>query len=146
MLRTFSKAHGLAGLRLGWLHAPTAVCDVLDRARPVFNVSAPAAAAATAALGDGAHLATVLESARRSRRGWSALAERLGFRADVAAANFAFLPDSPGLAGHLAGSNIAVLALAGYGLPDAVRISFGTEAEDAAVWAATEAWAASVSP
>jgi histidinol-phosphate/aromatic aminotransferase/cobyric acid decarboxylase-like protein len=64
----------------------------------------------------------------------------------VAAVNFAFLPDAPGLAAHLARSNIAVLALAGYGLPDAVRISFGTEAEDAKVWAATEAWAAGLNP
>ena len=146
VLRTFSKAYGLAAARLGWLHAPAAVCDALDRLRLVFNVSGPAAAAAIAALGDREHLARVLESAARSRHGWRELSGRLGLNASVDYGNFAFLDHAPGLAEHLTRSNIAVLALTGYGLPDGVRVSFGTQAEDEAAWSATADWARGFNP
>ena len=52
MLRTFSKIYGLAGLRLGWAYCPPGVADVLNRVRGPFNTSAPAQAAALAALED----------------------------------------------------------------------------------------------
>ena len=55
MTRTFSKIHGLAGLRLGWAYCPEAVADVLNRIRGPFNVSAPAIAAGAAAIDDKAH-------------------------------------------------------------------------------------------
>ena len=44
MTRTFSKIHGLAGMRIGWIYAPAAVCDVLNRIRGPFNVVDDAAA------------------------------------------------------------------------------------------------------
>ena len=52
MLGTFSKAHGLAGLRVGWVYAPPGVAETLHRLRGPFNVARPALAAALAALGD----------------------------------------------------------------------------------------------
>ena len=55
MTRTFSKIHGLAGLRLGWAYCPEAVADVLNRIRGPFNVSVPAMAAGAAAIADKAH-------------------------------------------------------------------------------------------
>ncbi|HEX8571016.1 MAG TPA: histidinol-phosphate transaminase [Caulobacteraceae bacterium] len=141
VLRTFSKAYGLAAARLGWLHAPAVVCDALERLRPVFNVAGPSAAAAMAALEDREHLALVVREAARSRRGWRELADRLGLKAKVEYGNFAFLEHAPGLAEHLTRANIAVLPLKGYGLADGVRVSFGTRDEDEAVWAATTEWA-----
>ena len=50
MTRTFSKIHGLAGLRVGWAYCPAAVADVLNRIRGPFNVSVPAQRAGVAAL------------------------------------------------------------------------------------------------
>jgi len=61
MTRTFSKIHGLAGLRIGWAYAPEHIVAVLNRVRGPFNVSIPASAAAIAALGDRAHVARAAE-------------------------------------------------------------------------------------
>jgi histidinol-phosphate aminotransferase len=55
MTRTFSKIHGLAGLRLGWLYAPAAIVDTLNRIRGPFNVSSPALLAGIASIEDRAH-------------------------------------------------------------------------------------------
>lgn len=74
--RTFSKAYGLAALRVGYSISAPAIADVLNRLRMPFNVNAPALAAAEAALGDEAHIA---ETARLNQAGLVQLAE--GFKA-----------------------------------------------------------------
>src|SRR5580704_5492932 len=56
MCRTFSKIHGLAALRLGWMYGPAHVVDALNRIRGPFNVNEPAIAAGIAAIGDAAHV------------------------------------------------------------------------------------------
>src|SRR6185312_4378033 len=56
MLRTFSKIHGLAAVRLGWLYGPQHVVDALNRIRGPFNVNTPAMMAAIAAVEDAAHV------------------------------------------------------------------------------------------
>src|SRR6201996_8972784 len=56
MTRTFSKIHGLAGMRIGWTYAPAAVCDVLNRVRGPFNVSMMQQHAAAAAIRDNSHV------------------------------------------------------------------------------------------
>src|SRR5204863_1227463 len=58
MCRTFSKIHGLAALRLGWIYGPPHVVDAINRIRGPFNVNAPAMAAGIAALQDSAHRET----------------------------------------------------------------------------------------
>ncbi|MEJ2132121.1 MAG: histidinol-phosphate transaminase [Gammaproteobacteria bacterium] len=68
VLRTFSKIHGLAALRVGWAYCPTPVADVLGRMRGVFTVSTPAQRAATASVADEAHVAR----ARRHNLKWRA--------------------------------------------------------------------------
>ena len=70
MTRTFAKAYGLAGLRVGWAFCPAHVVDVLDRIRGPFNVSVPAQAAAVAALHDKRHV----EARRRPQREMESLA------------------------------------------------------------------------
>ena len=67
MTRTFSKIYGLAALRIGWCYAPAAIVDILHRIRGPFNVSAPAQAAAVAAIHDQAHIARAKAQARRVR-------------------------------------------------------------------------------
>ena len=80
MTRTFSKIYGLAGVRLGWAYCPPAVADVLNRLRNPFNVTAPAQAAALAALEDIAHV----DAARANNDIWlpwvSAELERIGLK------------------------------------------------------------------
>ena len=56
MTRTFSKIYGLAGLRLGWCHAPLAVCGAINRIRGPFNTNGAALAAGVAALADARHI------------------------------------------------------------------------------------------
>ncbi len=130
--RTFSKGYGLAGLRVGWGYAPAAVIDALDRIRAPFNVNLPAQAAALAALGDDDFL-------RRSRalvhaeRPWLAQAlEALGLQIAPSQANFvmARFPLEPGRTAveaeaALASQGVLVRGLAGYGVPDGLRITVG---------------------
>jgi histidinol-phosphate aminotransferase len=87
-LRTFSKAHGLAGLRVGYaLGAPAAV-RVFDRIRNQFGVGRLAQAAALAALDDPAHVAAVVAGVAEGRRDYAELAAALGFAALPSATNF----------------------------------------------------------
>ena len=140
VMRTFSKAWGLAGLRLGWMHAPDALVDALDRARPVFNVSTIAQAAGEAAFGDDAHLQAVRAHARRSLDVWAPLASRLETRTILGNTNFVFVERAPGLAEFLQSHNIVAFPLKGYRMPEAVRISFGSDAENARIADVVEAW------
>ena len=66
MLRTFSKIHGLAALRLGWMYGPAHIVDALNRVRGPFNVSTPAMLAAVAAIEDTAHHAKMSRAITRS--------------------------------------------------------------------------------
>src|SRR5947199_1201610 len=68
MTRTFSKIHGLAALRLGWLYGPAHVVDAINRIRGPFNVNAAAMAAGVEAIGDAAHV----EAARAHNDIWLA--------------------------------------------------------------------------
>jgi histidinol-phosphate aminotransferase len=142
VMRTFSKAYGLAGLRLGWLHGPAALCDAFDRLRPVFNVSTVAQAAATAAFGDEGHLREVRAHAARSLAAYRELAGRIPAKMKLGATNFVFFEHAPGLVSHLASRNIVAFGLKGYRMPEAARVSFGTDEENVRVIAAIEEWAA----
>ncbi|GAA4547778.1 histidinol-phosphate transaminase [Amycolatopsis samaneae] len=92
VLRTFSKAYGLAGLRVGFgVASDTALVEALDRVRTPYNVNQLAQDAAIAALGDHAHLA---ETVRRTGLEIARVADRLrdkGFRVAPSSANFLFI-------------------------------------------------------
>ena len=98
MTRTFSKIHGLAGLRIGWCYGPAHIIDALNRIRGPFNVSAPAIAAGVASLGDRAHI----EQAAAHNEAWlpklTAEIERLGLTVTPSVANFVLIhfPDVAG--------------------------------------------------
>ena len=147
MTRTFSKMFGLGGIRVGWCYAPDAVVEVMNRVRGPFNVSLPAQAAAIAALKQ----AGWLEAGRAHNlhwRGW--LAEQLtafGIKVWPSAGNF-ILADFATAEGaraadaHLRAHGIIVRGVTGYGLPQALRITIGTEEECRAVAAAMAEFAA----
>jgi histidinol-phosphate aminotransferase len=133
MTRTFSKLHGLGGLRVGWGYGPQHVIDVLNRVRGPFNLSQVQLDVAAAALGDDAHIARSLSENARLRD-W--LAERLntaGVPTDASLANFVLARfDSPAVAeacnATLMADGIIVRQVASYGLPHCLRITVGDEA------------------
>ncbi|MGR3541674.1 MAG: pyridoxal phosphate-dependent aminotransferase [Hasllibacter sp.] len=87
-MRTFSKAHGLAGLRIGYAIGPEELIGAFDRVRNHFGVSRPAQAAALASLRDEAHLAAALTRIAEAREGIGAVAARHGLTALPSATNF----------------------------------------------------------
>jgi len=131
--RTFSKAYALAGLRVGYLVAHPSVVAVVERLRESFNVNNIALAAAEAALGDDAYLATA-RAFNRSERDWlgAALAKR-GYRVLPSQTNFIMIDlarDSAELEKHLFERGVIVRPMGGYGLPQTLRISVGSRAEN----------------
>ena len=90
VLRTFSKAYGLAGLRVGFGVAHPEIVAAVDRVRPPFNVNAPAQAAAAGALADQAHVRRSAALARRERVRLAGALRGLGWRPVPSQANFVF--------------------------------------------------------
>lgn len=140
MTRTFSKVYGLAALRVGWAYGPAAMIGVLNRIRNPFNVSSAGIAAAMAAIEDHAHTQAAVAH-NTEWRGWLAKAlNDIGLLVTPSVANFVLVHLPAGLAGDadafLLDRNIIVRRVASYGLPDALRISIGLEAENRAVAAA----------
>ena len=135
VLGTFSKIMGLAALRLGWAYAPAAVADVLNRVRGPFNVSAPAQLAGEAALADTAHLAAAKAHNDRWRPWLTERLRALGYVTTPSVANFVLVrcadPDAASaMLRVLEGGGVLARAMGAYGLPAAVRISVGLEAEN----------------
>jgi histidinol-phosphate aminotransferase len=140
--RTFSKAYGLAGLRVGYAISHPDLADILNRVRQPFNVSVPALAAAAAALDDHEHLAATIALNRagieRLREGLA----RLGVVAPPSAGNFilADLRRAAEPVDHaLLREGVIVRPLANYGLLNHLRISTGTEEQNERLLAAMAA-------
>lgn len=143
MTRTFSKIHGLAGLRLGWAYCPEGVADVLNRIRGPFNVSVPAMAAGAASIADKAHEEASVVHNERWLPWLSSELEKLGLKVTPSVANFVlvhFAKDGGKTADaadkFLKERAIIVRKVAAYGLPDCLRVTIGTEADNRAVAAA----------
>lgn len=134
--RTFSKAHGLAGLRVGYACAHPALVAVLERVRESFNVSVPGLAAATAALGDPDYLRTVRD-ANAAERDW--LAERLrgrGLPVGPSQTNFLLVDfgrDAAPIGAALVARGVVPRPMAGYGLPQCLRLTVGLRADNQAL-------------
>jgi len=141
LTRTFSKIYGLAGLRVGYLVGSEEVCGLLNRVRQPFNVSLPALAAAEAALDD----ADFLRQAREANTaGLAQLADgfrRMGLEHIPGRANFLAVRvgDAAGTFDRLLRSGIIVRPLRGYGMPEWLRVTVGTEAQNARLLGALRA-------
>ncbi|PYK23220.1 MAG: hypothetical protein DME59_17705, partial [Verrucomicrobia bacterium] len=137
VLRTFSKVHGLAGLRIGYAVAPSEIIQVLHKTRQPFNINSIAQAGALAALEDEAHLRETKrrETKRVVDEGRAYLQEqfaKMQIPFVPAVANFVMVNVGDGCAvfEKLLGRKIIVRPLRGYGLPEWVRISVGTMDEN----------------
>ncbi|MEM7172605.1 MAG: histidinol-phosphate transaminase [Pseudomonadota bacterium] len=135
MTRTFSKIHGLASLRLGWAYCPPAVADVLHRVRGPFNVGQAAQAAGVAAINDRAYAEQSKEQNKRIRAWFGEKAAAMGLTVVPSQGNFVLLrfPDGPQAAERtlvaLKSRGILLRAMGGYGLPESLRVTIGTEEE-----------------
>jgi histidinol-phosphate aminotransferase len=131
--RTFSKAYGLAGLRVGYLMAAPGLVAVMERVRESFNVNGPGLAACEAALGDEVHLARVRRDNAAERE---ALADALQAR-ELAVApsqtNFLLVDfgrDAAPVEAGLVARGVVPRPMGGYGLPTCLRLTVGTRDEN----------------
>lgn len=128
ILRTFSKAHGLAGLRVGYALASPQLTDLLNRVRLSFNPNSLAQVAAVAALGDREHVRRTVELNRSERDRVDAALKAAGLMTIPSVCNFVTVDvGRPGreVFGALLAEGVIVRPLDGYGLPDHLRISIG---------------------
>jgi histidinol-phosphate aminotransferase len=143
MTRTFSKIYGLAALRLGWAYCPQHIADVLNRIRGPFNVTAPAIAAGIAAIEDKAHLERSVAHNDEWMPWMTAEVEKLGLKVTPSVGNFILIHFPEGREGGAAAADeflkskgIIMRRVAGYGLPNALRMTIGTAEENRATAAA----------
>lgn len=131
--RTFSKAFGLAGLRVSYALSSPDVADVLNRVRQPFNVNSIALAAAEAALGDDEHVARTVALNRAGMEQLRAACDLLQVRYYPSAGNFLLID-----CGRPAGAvyeallrlGVIVRPVGGYGLPNHLRITIGTPGQN----------------
>lgn len=144
MLRTFSKVYGIAALRLGWGYADPSIIDILNRVRPVFNISGPTLAAGIAAVNDQEFVKKSVEHNNKWREKLFKKLENLGLDPIPSQTNFVtarFGNDATsGKKGYefLAGKGIITREIGNYHMPEYLRISIGTDEEMAKLFAALE--------
>ncbi len=137
--RTFSKAYGLAGLRVGYAVSHPEVAGLLNRVRQPFNVNTVAQAAAVAALGDEAHLEKGVQNNLAGLQQLAAGFEKLGLGYIESVANFIAVDTgqrADGVYRRLLEQGVIVRPIAGYGLPDHLRVSVGLPEENLRLLAA----------
>jgi len=145
MTRTFSKIHGLGGLRVGWSYGPPHVIDALNRVRGPFNLSTAQLAAAEAAVRDGDYTARCRAENVRNRQNLAAGLAAVGVASDPSEANFVLArfrdrAEAEGCDRALREAGIIVRKVAGYKLPQALRITVGDAAACERVAAAVGAF------
>jgi histidinol-phosphate aminotransferase len=141
VLRTFSKVHGLAGLRIGYGIGPAPLLAEMNKVRSPFNTSNVAQAAARAALDDAEHLRRSVETNRLGLQQLLEGLDRLGLRPVPSVANFVLveLGRAAGpVADALLREGVIVRPMGWMGFPQAVRVSVGTAEENRILLAALD--------
>lgn len=130
--RTFSKIYGLAGLRIGYALASAEIADLMNRVRQPFNCNNLALAAATAALDDHEFVARSYALNRSGMEQIVAGISRFGFSYIPSHGNFITIKvgDAAALNQKLLKQGVIVRPIAGYGMPEWLRITIGAEAEN----------------
>ena len=142
MTRTFSKIHGLAALRIGWLYGPAHVVDALNRVRGPFNVNAAAIAAGAAAVGDRVHVEKAVAHNDEWLRRLTEEFTRIGLRVTPSVGNFMLVHfDGLGKSAEeadafLTARGYVLRRVTGYGFPNALRMTIGSAEANQGVVAA----------
>jgi histidinol-phosphate aminotransferase len=135
VLRTFSKAHGLAGLRVGYGMGPAELLGYCARMRNTFSVSSVAQAAAIAAIDDAEHIRRVVENNVMQSRVLAQGLSDFGYRVTPTSANFLYCDlgeDAAGVANRLQDEGVAVRPLGHWGAPNCIRATIGTPEQNQA--------------
>jgi histidinol-phosphate aminotransferase len=134
MTHTFSKIHGLAALRIGWMFGPANIVDAVNRIRGPFNVSTPAMLAAVAAIEDTAHVQMSKAFTEKWRNWLTEEIGKLGLKVTPSVANFVLIhfplekgKTSAEADAYLTKRGLVLRALNNYGLPHSLRMTIGTE-------------------
>jgi histidinol-phosphate aminotransferase len=138
--RTFSKVYGLAGLRVGFALASPPVADLVNRVRQPFNVSSVALAAAEAALDDDEFIARSVETNTQGMRQITEGLLDLGLEFIPSCGNFVTFRagDAAAVNARLLRDGVIVRPIAGYGLPEHLRVTIGLPEENARFLSALE--------
>ena len=151
MTRTFSKAYGLAGIRIGWAYCPKEIADVLNRVRAPFNVNVAAQKAAVAALADQPFVESVLRHNDKWRAWLTDEIRKLsnaGIRVDDSVGNFLLVHFSDAKRAadadrFLMTRGVILRSCKSYALPQCLRLTVGGEDANRAAIAALKEFAAS---
>jgi histidinol-phosphate aminotransferase len=145
MTRTFSKIHGLAGARIGWMYAPMHVVDAVNRVRGPFNVNAIAIAAGAAAIRDRAHVERAVAFNEQWLPWVTEELARIGLRVTPSVGNFILIhfPEKNGKNAEAADAwltkrGFILRRVNPYGFPNALRMTIGPEEANRGVVAALE--------
>jgi histidinol-phosphate aminotransferase len=139
VLRTFSKAHGLAGLRVGYGLGPPELLAYCARMRNTYSVASLAQVAALAALDDHHHIARVVSNNASQAQILTDGLSELGYRVVPTAANFVYCDvgeDASVVASRLRGERVCVRPLNAWGAPNCIRVSIGTPEQNQSFLAA----------
>ena len=129
MLRTFSKAHGLAGIRVGYCFGPAELLREMSRLQTTYSVSGVAQAAALAALDDEVHVKRAVENNALQANFIKHKIEELELRAVETWANFVYFEvgeEASVVTERLQREGIFVRPLGAWGAPNGIRVTIGT--------------------
>jgi histidinol-phosphate aminotransferase len=134
-LRTFSKAHGLAGFRVGYGFAHESLIENLLKVKLPFEPSWPAQIAAMAALEDHTYIEKTVESCHREKKKMEIAFNEMNIEHIPSAANFLTLvfnneEEAESFNNAMLHKGIILRHLAGWGLPECVRVTIGTDEEN----------------
>ena len=132
-LRTFSKAYGLAGLRVGYGLMPSGLAEVLNRVRQPFNVNSLAMSAAAAALTDSEFLRQTIDLVHDGIEFFSRELEKRNISYQASEANFLLVElghNAPDIVDRLLKQGVIVRGLTSYGYPEHIRVNVGLPAEN----------------
>ena len=134
VLRTFSKIYGLAGLRVGYGVAPADVVAATSKVRRAFDVTSTAQVAALASIGEEEELARRRAANAAGRAQLESILREHGLEPVPSMCNFVYVEvgDGRALFEQLLRQGVIVRPLAGFGAPEAIRVSVGTEDENLA--------------
>jgi histidinol-phosphate aminotransferase len=139
VLRTFSKAHGLAGIRLGYACGDPALLRTFARVRNSFSISVVAEAAGLAAIRDENHIRKTVENNAVGAKWLMERFAEIGVRAVPTSANFIYFTvdeEAGAFAGRMQAEGVIVRSLTPWGIPNAIRVSIGTPEQNEAFFRA----------
>jgi histidinol-phosphate aminotransferase len=133
LTRTFSKAYGLAGLRLGWCYTSKKVATILNKVKGPFNTQSLSQEMAIIALEDKNYLNQIVKNNQEVKDWFENELKKINIKTNPSEGNFTFVEmteeEVKNISTHLANTGIIVRELDSYGLPNCLRITIGTKEE-----------------